>query len=50
MVEVHEAEVTGYCAQHEPALRPPGVVTAIMFAKRHLDHEPHEPVEQTTTF
>jgi hypothetical protein len=44
MVEVHEAEVTGYSAQHEPALRLPGVVTTVMFAERHLDHEPHESV------
>lgn len=44
MVEVHETEVSGYSSQHEPALRLPGVVTTVMFAKRHLDHKPHEPV------
>lgn len=44
MIEVHEAEVTGCGTQHEPTLRLPGVVTTIMFAECHLDHEPHKPV------
>lgn len=44
MVEVHKAEVTGCGTQHETTLRLPGVVTTIMFAECHLDHEPHKPV------
>lgn len=45
MVEVEVAEVSGNGAKHEPCFRFGVSVTAVMFTEGHLDHEPHEPVQ-----
>lgn len=42
VVKVEEAELLGDGSQHEPGLRPDGVVATVVLSKRHLDHEPHE--------